>query len=148
MSWAPGSGFSPGCQSPQTLTCHVRFDLHGGDYCLRASEASFIFFFFSLPLFCRDTSERQGGPVNYYYFCFYEMSIKPFFNARLTSLGNPTALFPLFLHFPRIRSVVLLPRGALSATPAAAEQEDFWICALAARPKAVHACVGGLAYDC
>lgn len=57
VSWAPGSGFSPGCQSPQTLTCHVRFDLHGGDYCLRASEASFIFFF--LPLFCRETWETR-----------------------------------------------------------------------------------------
>lgn len=47
--------------------------------------------------------------MNYYYFCFHEMSIKPFFNARLTSLTNKTALLPLFLHFPRLRSVVSRP---------------------------------------
>lgn len=37
------AAFLRGCQSPQTLTCHVRFDLHGGDYCLWAAEESVIF---------------------------------------------------------------------------------------------------------
>lgn len=108
------------------------------------------FFFPPLPLFCRDTSERQGGPVNYYYFCFYEMSIKPFFNARLTSLGNPTALFPLFLHFPRIRSVVSRPValwGFIGYSCCRRAGRLLDLCA-GCKTEAVHACVGGLGYNC